>query len=481
LARGPVFSAMVALAVVLTAFSGRYGYHRDELYFRILHPGWGYVDEPPLTPLLARFFSRVVADSPWAMRIPATLATVLSVYVVVLITRELGGGRGAQAICAWGYAFASLPLIMGHALLTSTIDLPVWPAVVLFVIRAQLRREPRWWLAAGLVVGLSMYNKLLVAVLLAALAAGLALVGPRRVLWSKWVLAGATLALIVGSPNLVYQATHHWPQLSMGRALARDNAGDVHIMMWPFLFLILGPPLVPIWAAGLVSLVRRPEWRPVRFLAAAFPVLLALVFAMGAQFYYPFGLLSVLFAVGCVPAEAWLARWRRLVVAGVSLNSAVSLVLGLPLIPLSVLGSTPVPAVNQVAQDSVGWPAYVGQIDAVYARLPVADRRTAVVYASNYGEAGAIQRYGGRFHLPAVYSGQNQLYYQARPPASATVVVFIGGQFPRARGHFQSCVVAGHLDNGVDVDNEEQDEPIAVCRGPVGGWQAVWPALRHED
>ena len=86
------------------------------------------------------------------MRIPATLAAVTSVLVVALITRELGGGRGAQALCAWGYAFASLPLIMGHVLLTSTIDLPVWPAVVLFVIAraaAAGNRDggwpPAWW------------------------------------------------------------------------------------------------------------------------------------------------------------------------------------------------------------------------------------------------------------------------------------------------------------------------------------------------
>src|SRR4028118_2116101 len=77
LARGPVLSAMAALAVVLTATSGGYGYHRDELYFRMLEPAWGYVDEPPLTPLLARLASQLIADEAWALRIPATLATVL--------------------------------------------------------------------------------------------------------------------------------------------------------------------------------------------------------------------------------------------------------------------------------------------------------------------------------------------------------------------------------------------------------------------
>ena len=487
-ARLPVLSAAAAMAVLLTAFSDRYGYHRDELYFRMLHPAWGYVDQPPLAPLLARTFSSLV-DSAWAIRIPATLAAVGSVVLVALITREVGGGRLAQALAAWGYAFAAMPLLMGHELLTSTLDLPVWPAVLLFVIRAQLRGQPRWWLAAGAVVGVSMYNKLLIAVLLLALAAGILLAGPRRLLYSRWVLAAVLLALLIGSPNLIYQATHSWPQLTVGRALADHNGGQTRILMWPMLLILLGPPLVPIWLAGLVAVLRRPEWRPIRFIGAAFPVLLVLVFVMGSQFYYPFGLLAVLYAIGLVPTVEWLRRGatgepvgtarRNWVVAGLAVNGVVSLLIGLPVIPLSALGNTPVPGINQAARDTVGWPRYVDEVDRVYAALPAGDRANAVIVASNYGEAGALARYGRR--LPAVYSGQNALYEQARPPAEATVAIVVGGQFRSVQRLFARCQVQARLDDQVGVDNEEQRRPIAVCRDPADGWSAAWPHFHHLD
>ena len=137
---------------MLTVASLGYGFHRDELYFRMLAPAWGYVDQPPLTPWLARTLTSVVADEPWAMRIPATLASAASVVLLGLIARELGGDRRAVALAAWGGAFAGLPLALGHALLTSTIDLPLTLGVVLTALVA-LRSDPRWWLLAGALAG----------------------------------------------------------------------------------------------------------------------------------------------------------------------------------------------------------------------------------------------------------------------------------------------------------------------------------------
>jgi hypothetical protein len=485
LARGGVVAAMGTLAVVLSVTSGGYGYHRDELYFRMLPPSWGYLDQPPLTPWLARSFSRLVADEAWAVRIPATVCATASVLVVVLITRELGGRQRAQVFCAWTYAFAASPLLFGHVLLTASVDLLVWPLVVWLVIRALLRQQPRCWPIAGVVVGVSLFNKWLIVVLVVGVLLGLLVAGPRQVLATRWPWLAAASAVLVGSPNLAYQALHDWPQLRTGSGLSAANAAEVRVQMWPFLALLLGPPLVAIWVAGGIGLLRRPAWRRVRFLLVAFGLLLAFTFLSGTQPYYPVGLLVVLFAAGWVPvAEVWPrigGRWRAVAVVLLGVNVAVSAVVGLPLVPVGVVGRTPVPAINQTAADQVGWPTYVDEIATVYRALPPADRSRAVVIASNYGEAGAVDRFGPARGLDQVYSGHNELYAVARPPDGTEVVVLVGGQVRRVAADFTSCRQVATLDNRVGVDNEEQGEPVTVCRGPRADWTTLWPVFRHID
>ena len=55
-----IAAAVAVVCALLYATLSRYGYHRDELYFRMLPLRWGYVDQPFLTPLLAKLSIRAV-------------------------------------------------------------------------------------------------------------------------------------------------------------------------------------------------------------------------------------------------------------------------------------------------------------------------------------------------------------------------------------------------------------------------------------
>ena len=485
LARGPVLAAAGTVAVVLTALSGLYGYHRDELYFRMLPPAWGYVDQPFLAPFLARTITSVV-DQPWALRVPSTVAAAVTVVLVAQVTRELGGGRRAQGLAAWGAGFGAYPLVFGHLLLTSGLDLLAWVALLLCLVRALLRGTPygdRWWLGVGAAAGLATWDKLLVGLLLASLAVGLALVGPRRLPW-RWVAGAVGVALVLALPTLLFQAGHGWPQVAMGRALGAKHAGQTRLLMWPLLLVLLGPGLVLLCWRGLTALWRRPEWRPLRSLPVAFVVLLALTFVGGGQPYYPLGLLVVLYAAGCATVAPTATRWWHGWGAAVLANALVAAVISLPLVPQSVLGATPLTAVDAAAGDQVGWPTYVRQVARVRQGLDAGDRSAAILVAGNYGEAGALARYGAPYGLPQAYSGHNALG-DVVPPDTRVVAVVVGSGAVRAASRVATCTVRARLDDGEDlavpVANEEQGQPVAVCRDPRTTWAQAWPQFRHLD
>lgn len=469
-------AAATALALALTLAGPWYGYHRDELYFRMLPPAWGYVDQPPLTPWLARTLAGLV-DEPWALRIPATLAAVVTVLLLAALCRELGGDRRAVALASWGAAFAALPLSLGHVLLTATLDLPLTIAVVLCAVRA-LRRDPRWWLALGAVAGLSALNRLLMPLVLLSLAASLLVLGPRRALANRWPWLGPFLALLLALPSILYQATYGWPQLAMGQALAAENAADTRASLPLILLVAIGPPLVPVLLAGAVHARRRPESR---WVVPTTAVVIGFTWVAGAQPHYPVALLAVLWAAGCVPLSVWAGRaaWRRrTVVSLVALNAVVSTVIALPVVPLAVLGDTPLPGLTPLVADQVGWPTYTAQVASVWHGL---DDPSVAVLTSNYGEAGAVDRYGRTAGLPRPVSGHNALWDLGPPAPSTRTVVVVGGQYESVRSLFETCTVALRLDNGLDVESEEQGEPVAVCTGPLRPWSQLWPTVRHLD
>src|ERR1700754_2797094 len=112
----PVASIAIVVGLVLTALSGRYGFHRDELYFLAAgrHLAWGDVDQPPLTPFIARFSTAVFGDNVMGLRVISTICSVITIIVVALIAREFGSDRRAQVLAAMCAAVSGFVLGVGH-------------------------------------------------------------------------------------------------------------------------------------------------------------------------------------------------------------------------------------------------------------------------------------------------------------------------------------------------------------------------------
>lgn len=471
------------VAVVLIAFASGYGYHRDELYFVAAgqHLSWAYVDQGPITPLIARAVTELAPGSLIVLRVPSALAAGATVLLTGLLARELGGSRRAESIAATCAAVASLVLFTGHTLSTSTFDLLAWTAVSWLAVRAVRTGEDRLWLVAGAVLGVGLLNKALPAFLALGLLAGVAIAGPRRLLRNRYVWAGAAIAAVLWSPWLIWQAAHGWPQIDVSRAIAGGDSTSSQAW-WaivPFQALLVSPPLTPVWIAGLVRLMRDPAVRQFRFLAVAWFVLAVVFMATAGKPYYLAGLLPVLLGAGAVPVDRWLERGRprargALFAGTVAVCAAISLIIALPILPARDTG--PVVAANPDVGETIGWPAFVRTVAGVYRGLP--DPARAVILAQNYGEAGALDRYGPGLGLPRAYSGHNAYAAWGPPPDGGRPVIAVGLS-SRALAELRGCVLARRIDDRAGVDNDEQGAAVMVCDGPRRAWSEEWPALRR--
>lgn len=473
---------IVAVAGVVTAvlmlFAGGYGYHRDELYFIAAgkHLDWAYADQGPITPLLARAMTELAPDSLTVLRIPSALAAGLIVLLTGLLARELRARRGAQVLAAAVAGMAVVVLFNGHLLSTSTFDLLVWTAATWLIVRA-VRRDERLWLPAGAVIGIGLLNKPLPVFLAVAVLVSLLAVGPRHVLRSPYLWGGALLAAVLFAPFVVWQAQNGWPQLAVSASIAAGGSASSE-PWWaiiPFQFLLVSPLLAPIWVAGLVRLFRSTE---LRFLGVTWALLAVVFMATGGKPYYLAGLLPLLIAAGCVAVPGWLHRGHvalRRAALGLALAASLVIdpVIALPILPVD--NNDPVVAMNEDVGETVGWPDLVATVADEYAEAG----GKPVLFTANYGEAGAIDRFGPAYGLPQAYSAHNAYADWGPPPDLATNVIVVGYPPAEASRYFDGCVTKARISNDAGVDNAERGEPVLICAGPSRPWSELWPELRH--
>ncbi len=104
-----------------------------------------------------------------------------------------------------------------------------------------------------------------------------------------------------------------------------------------------------------------------------------------------------------------------------------------------------------------------------------------MVLTQNYGEAGAIDRYGpGPRAAAGVQRAQRVRRLGRSRSAQAGPVVVVGYADDSVRGRlFGACQQQATLDNGLGLDTEEQGVPVWVCGQPPRPWAETWEDVRH--
>lgn len=474
--RTPYLLAALFLVVELVV-ADRYGFEQDELYFIAdgHRPALGYVDQGPLSPLLAAA-TDWPGHGPFTVRILPALFGAAIVLASARTARIFGAGRLGQSAAA--LAAACSPVVVGaaHELTTTPLDLLCWTLALMWIAEAVLRERPRLWLAAGAAVGIGLEDKDLILTLLVALGVALAATRAGRArLRTRWPWLALAVAVLPAAPNLIWQAMHGWPLLTMSAALrAEHSSGSDYVTALPAQLVYPGLFAIPLIAVGLVRLLREEQ---TRFLGIAAIALAAyVVLSIPGRPYYDAGVLPLLLGAGADLVERAKPRLRHTILIGIPVSTLLTLETLLPIQPVAAEHTIPgIAKANSDLGDTIGWPQLADAVAADVARLTADGTAPTSIYADSYAEAAAIAYYDTG--QPPVLSGHNQ-YWLWGPGDASDAVVLVIGRDDAIAPHFRSCTSVSVYQAPFDVDNDFTPLPISLCTGPHGSWADFWPSLR---
>lgn len=475
-----LYSGAAAAVIALhLATNGILGFHTDELYY--LDCGWhlalGYVDFPPLVPLLARLETGLLGISPWNLRVLPTLLGGFLVALSSAYVRRLGGSLRFQGIALLVAMAAPYFLGANWVFQTVTFDEVTWMVALYWLLSLVTTGRTRNWIYLGVTLGIGLEVKYTIVGLIAGICVAILLTPTlRNALRTKYPWIAVALALLIWSPNLAWQIVEGFPSLTYITNHQGSGGGPVAYVVEIVVYLFF---LLPLWIAGLVSLFRTQSLRAIG-IACAVPLVL---FLFVGKSYYAVGTVPVAVAQGLmvisqVKRPGLRSSLQAAVVVAAALEFLALAQLTLPITPPDRLHAAGLDVKNEVFADSVGWSDIANQVMSIYGGLPEAQRRSTVIISAYYGVPGALQIYADPVSRPVVVSPQLSDYYWLPKNLAATDALMIDYQPAEVAWMCTDPTIIAHLTVPYAVQGLEQGAPVTFChlKAPL---PSLWGRLRN--
>lgn len=380
--------ATLAWRLLAVASSGITLYVDEAQYWTwAQHMDWGYFSKPPGIAALIWLSTALFGDGLLGVKALAMACYPLAAVVAWFIARRLYDDKTAF----WSaLVVLTIPMFGWLGLFVST-DAPLtlcWLLGLWFYLRAVA--DDRWqdWLLLGAVCGLGLLAKYTMAAFIGAAFLHLAVFHRQRLTTAKPWSAGA-LALLLLSPNIVWNATHDFPTLkhTADITIEKHNAGGVAPLaaFWGAQWAAMGPVLGSVLLALFVR--ARESWRdePTRLLLWFALPLWAIVSAQALKSGANANWAAPAFAPAGIAAAAWLLR-RNLkgwLIAGIVIN-VVALGLAYHLPQLNSLADGNLPMKRSPYARALGWDQLGAELRPILESHPeavlVADNRTLLAH-----------------------------------------------------------------------------------------------------
>lgn len=487
----PILFVALLKIVLHMVFIQNYGFHRDELLYVALgkHPAFGYWSNPPLLGWISAAVQQTLGGDLWALRLVPVLVMSWVVVLAGLMAREMKGEWYAQSLAAVIAFLSPAFLRTGHMFQPVCIDIAFWTLYCWLLLKFLNTEDKKYILFFGIAFGLGMLNKYMVGFYLIALVIVLLLTRYRSLLWSGSMLWAALAAFLIMLPNLIWQYVHDFPVITHMTELSGTQLVNVNAFDFLVDQLLMHAPSLLIWLAGLGFLLFHPKTQPYRIVGYLFLAVIALFLIFKGKSYYTLGMYPVLMAAGAVYAALLIKPlWGRVLLPLVVLG------LLLPLMPVSVpvvsLDKAPdyfkwvaedlgmesivrwedgqIYTLPQDYADMLGWKEIAQLTEEAYQQAPEKDK--VLIYAENYGQAGAIAHYAPELPEPVSFSDTYLLW--APKTIDAHTLIYVNDELGEdVQNLFADIREIGRVDMPI---SRQHGDRVYLCQEPKQDVKKFW-------
>lgn len=476
-------SVLASIKLIIQLVGNRnYGFHRDELLHLSVseHLDWGYMEFPPVIALMGKISYLIFDYSLMGTRLFPTIAGVIILILCCLMAKEFLKNNYAillAGVCILGF----LPFYRNHTLFQPVaFDQLFWTLGFYFLVKFLKTRNKDYLLLIGLTLGMGLMTKYTMLVWAFGIFIGLALYKNGEIFKNKWLYIAGLLSLLIFLPNIMWQIENNLPIIRHLKGLKDSQLAELNPLDFvldqlklPFTFMVS--------LIGVYALLKSDAYKPIGISAI---VIFASMWFLQAKSYYVFALYPVLFAAGAAELSNSLLRKRRAWKYGVA---SLLLVPFLPFIPhlTPVLNIASYTKYAQLEErngrveltgdyaDMFGWEEQVQLVDSVFQTLSDEEQLNCVIWAENYGEAGAIKILGKKYGLPNPISRHGSFWKWGYGNGNATVWISLGNETPSVERVFEETELVKMIYHKYAI-GEENGIPLYVCRKPKLDIEKWW-------
>lgn len=473
-------------------------YHRDELlYFSLgMHPAAGYASVPPLTGWVAWLMHNIFGYSLFAVRIfPALLGGGL-IILSAGIAHEMGGSRYACFLSALGLSISIFFMRTYSMFQPVPIEIFLWTLAIYMIIRYINSGKEKYLLFFGAVAGVSLLNKYLAAMLYGGLLLIIPFTQYREVFRKKVFWAGICAGFLIFLPNLVWQITKGFPVFHHMSELYSTQLVHMDYKLFLTEQLIMSFAGSVLTVCGLVFLLTGAKSERYRFLGYLSLFIIIGLMLLKGKSYYTLGIFPLLIISGSVAFDAWMKG-----PVSMTVFPFVLVLLTLPVVPIGMpvfnskglikyfntldkkygvdtgrrFEDGSIHSLPQDYADMLGWEEMTSLANKAY--NIIGDKKSAIIFCENYGEAGAITVIGKKYNLPAALSFNESFQYwlPEKFVPDIQLMVYINDEPGEdVKTLFSKITLVGRVSN---PDAREYGTGVFLCEHPVTSFNEFWIAV----